>query len=118
MKALPLQSYNQSEIALIQDALRVYMGSVPMTAARIILTDYIKVMKNGNKVQLDGMGMEHIYYALLVKSNEMARESESSHIEVKAVTKMAQEIRKKRIHFQQTFYKTYMLNEDYRSNSV
>ncbi|GAE29793.1 hypothetical protein [Halalkalibacter hemicellulosilyticus] len=118
MKATPLQSYNQSEISLIQDALRIYMGSVPITAARIILTDYIKVMKKGNQVQLDGMGMEHIYYALLVKSNKMASASESSHLEVQEVRKMAQEIRKKRIHFQQTFYKTYMLNEDYRSNSI
>lgn len=115
MKTAPLQSYNQFEIALILDSLRQYIDKVSIPSARIIFTDYIKVVIHGNQVQLDGMGMEHIFCALMFKAEEMSLQLSEEQSEVVKVKQMAKEIREKRILFQQTFYQTYMLKESFQS---
>ncbi|WP_062048299.1 hypothetical protein [Bacillus sp. JCM 19034] len=120
MKTAPLQSYNQFEIALILDSLRQYIDKVSIPSARIIFTDYIKVVIHGNQVQLDGMGMEHIFCALMFKAEEMSLQLSEEQSEVVKVKQMAKEIREKRIlsskHFIKHICSKKAFNPQYRNS--
>lgn len=106
MKTQPLQSFNRTEIALIVDALRGHMFKVSKPSARMILSDYVKVLSKGTEALLDGMGMEHIYNALVAKADELEMINAQQEI-----MDLAQTVRRKRVEFQQTFYQLHIKKE-------
>ncbi|OLS34192.1 hypothetical protein BTR22_19075 [Alkalihalophilus pseudofirmus] len=106
MKAQPLKELNKTEIAVILDAMKSHMFNTGRSSARMILTDYIKIFTFRNEAKLDGMGMEHIYYSLISKANQL--EKWNTHGEV---MDLAQFINLKREEFQQSFYRIYIKKE-------
>ncbi|MCK0471428.1 hypothetical protein [Halalkalibacter sp. APA_J-10(15)] len=111
MKTKPLQSFNRAEIALVIDCMKRYMFKVSVASGRLMLTDYTKILQNGNEAELDGMGMEHIVSALHAKANEIEDQLGTDRKEVELIRQLAQEVREKRVAFQQNFYKQHIKKE-------
>ncbi|MBP3951154.1 hypothetical protein [Bacillus suaedae] len=104
MKTKPLQSFNRAEIALVADSMRRYMFQVSKLSARMILSEYIKVIQKGKDVELDGMGMEYIFSSLQAKANEISDRFGDKKKEISMIRQLAEEVRSKRVYFQQSFY--------------
>ncbi|WP_100406645.1 hypothetical protein [Bacillus solitudinis] len=114
MKTQPLKQSNRAELALIIDAMRRYLFLVKRSSQRIILSDYVKIMKAGTEAELDGMGMKHISSALKAKAMDLQMRYgfNSTKQERKMMYNLAFNIEMKRIKFQQSFYLLHIKKEE------
>lgn len=99
----PLKDLNRAELEVILSAMRLQVRTLKGAEKDLFSLDYQKVLKKGREVELDGMGMKHICYALRRKALMLTAVygNEARKAQKKMLYNLAYKITMKRIRFQQ-----------------
>ncbi|MED4126512.1 hypothetical protein P4641_21505 [Halalkalibacterium halodurans] len=103
MMTKPLKDLNRAELEVILSAMRLQVRSLKEPERDLFTLDFKKVLEKGKNVELDGMGMKHIAYALRRKALMLTTlyGNEAHKAQKKLLYNLAYDITMKRIRFQQ-----------------